>query len=83
MILTTFLEGFLSCWARVLEKMPQNWETIGEAAGFVSIVAVTMVAIIFGFGGLMCLIGTAGRARNHKTESKIDAEVRQMRGSSL
>jgi hypothetical protein len=74
----SFLEGFVSQWDKVLERMPQDLGALGEVAGFVSLVVVATCVLVFGFGGVVCLL-----SRGHsKPETEIEAEVRRMRRSA-
>ena len=52
-----FLEGFLSRWAIVIEKMPHSWETVGEIAGAISVVVMAVIVVVSGFGTLAMLYG--------------------------
>ena len=52
-----FLEGFLSRWAIVVEKMPHSWEAVGEIAGCCSIIVMAVIAIVSGFGVFATLYG--------------------------
>jgi hypothetical protein len=71
------MDGFLSRWEIVLEQLPHTAEAFGEIAGFVSLVVVAMCVLLFGFGGVVCLL--SGGWRRCKPETEIEAEVRRMK----
>ncbi len=52
-----FLEGFLSRWAIVIEKMPPSWNAVGEVAGTVSIIVMAVIVMVSGFGTFATLYG--------------------------